>query len=160
MIVFDIRADREIEEYTLRGPAADGVRVHDGGIAAASSLLDAGGWVHLGVATVSPDTSAPRHRADGEGPTAPNLAQSGDVVLHYREPVFEVLRGSTRILSRRTAGWSAAAPGPTCARPWGSIELAWVDAGRGLAVVRIDYHGASSDLCWLPDPTLHVVRWP
>jgi hypothetical protein len=159
MLVMDLGGDREIEEYTLRGPAARGVRVHDGGVSAALSLINRGGWVHLAPSTVTPDTGARPHRPVGDEPNLPNVAQIGDVVLSYREPVFEVRRGSRAVLSRRVLRWSAVAPGPVCGRPWGSIEQAWIDAERRIAVGRIDYHGPSSDLCWLPDRTIHVLRW-
>jgi hypothetical protein len=159
MVVKDVGSDREIEEYTLRGPNGDGVRVHNGGATAARALLDAGAWARIAPATVTPDSGSPRHRTSDDEPTTANLAQRGDVVLRYREPVIELRVGSRTLLSRSVVGWSAVASGPVCGRPWGSIEQAWIDASRGIAVVRVGYHGPSSDLCWLPDPTIHVVRW-
>src|ERR1019366_6227065 len=101
MLVMDVGGDREIEEYTLRGPAAEGVRVRDGGVSAALSLVAAGGWAPLAPAPVTPDTGARQHRAADDEPTLPGVAQSGDVVLSYREPIVVVRRGSGTGPSRR-----------------------------------------------------------
>lgn len=159
MVVKDVASDREIEEFTLRGPNESGVRIHDGGAPTARALLGGGVWARILPAAVGSDQGAPRHRAADDEPTLANLAQSGDVVVRYREPVVEVRRGTSTALSRPAPGWSAASAGSFCGRPWASIEEAWIDTSRSIAVVRIDYHGPSSDLCWLPDPTIHVVRW-
>jgi hypothetical protein len=42
MLVMDVDGDREVEEYTLHGPAPGGVRVHDGGVFAALALIHRG----------------------------------------------------------------------------------------------------------------------
>jgi hypothetical protein len=159
MVMLDTAADREAEEFVLRGPTPDGVRVHAGGAAAALDLL-AGHWEGIAPAELKPDSGAPRHHAPEEDPAVAVVAGAAGAVIRYREPTVDVLVGSRVVLSKRVAAWSAPPRGKTCAAPWAAIDAAWVDVSRRTALLRIAYHGPSSDLCWLPDPTLHVVRWP
>jgi hypothetical protein len=46
--------------------------------------------------------------------------------------------------------------GGDCHNPL-SLEDAWIDPARRIALIRVEYHG--NDHCIEPDPSLHVVSW-
>jgi hypothetical protein len=158
VVVLDSATDHEVEEFLLRGPAPQGVKVHDGGAPAALASL-ADHWARMSTAELKPDATGPHHVAVEGEPTVANVAAIGDTMIRYREPTVDLRVGTALVVSKRVSAWSAAPRAKTCATPWGSIDGAWIDLSRRTALLRIAYHGPNSDLCWLPDPAMHVLHW-
>jgi hypothetical protein len=160
MQIIDVGADRIVDSFQVSGPFLAKPR-HPVGEAAARAYLEERRWLPLAPMTIDEDRGAPVHKTDllSEGAQArANKASFPGVTLRYREPAASVEAGTSGV-RRAVPRWSGKAATPACPPPWASIGGAWVDAEAGVAVVEVTYRGFESDVCWLPDSTMHVLRW-